>query len=104
VGNVPSQPADDRFLTRLRAAIDQLYGDRSDRGRAVTRRRIPTYDVAVFLKDVTDRWQEFDRLADLATDILDETGELVHAIPYRAGAYEDRTLLMREIRYEGVDL
>jgi hypothetical protein len=58
----------------------------------------------VFLKDMTDRWQEFDRLADLATDILDETGELVHAIPYRVGAYEDRTSLMREIRYEGVDL
>jgi hypothetical protein len=28
--------------------------------------------VAVFIKDMSDRWQEFDRLADLGTDILDE--------------------------------
>ena len=44
------------------------------------------YDVAVFLRDLADRWQEFDRLADLTTDILDKTGEFIHAIPYRAGS------------------
>jgi hypothetical protein len=47
--------------------------------------------------------RDFDRLADLGSDILDETGKSVQAIPYRAGAYDDRTSLMREIRYEGVD-
>ena len=62
------------------------------------------YDVAVFLRDMADRWQEFNRLADLSTDILGKTGEFIRAIPYRAGSYEDRTSLMREIRYEGVDL
>jgi hypothetical protein len=31
------------------------------------------YDVAMFLRAMADRWQEFDRLADLSTDILDET-------------------------------
>jgi hypothetical protein len=47
--------------------------------------------------------RDFDRLADLGSDILDETGKSVQAIPYRAGAYDDRTSLMPEIRYEGVD-
>jgi hypothetical protein len=42
--------------------------------------------VAVFLRDMADRWQEFDRLADLSTDILDKTGEFIHAIPYHAGS------------------
>jgi len=48
--------------------------------------------------------RSFDRLADLSTDILGKTGEFIRAIPYRAGSYEDRTSLMREIRFEGVDL
>ena len=62
------------------------------------------YDVAVFLKDLTDRWPELDRLADLGTDFLEETGEFIHAMPYRAGSYEDRTPLMHEIRADGIDL
>jgi uncharacterized protein len=49
------------------------------------------YDVAVFLKDLTDRWPELDRLADLSTDILNQTGEFIHAMPYRAGSYDERT-------------
>jgi uncharacterized protein len=53
---------------------------------------------------MADRFAEMDRLADLSTAILDETGEFIHAMPYRAGSYEDRTSLMREIRREGVDL
>jgi hypothetical protein len=35
---------------------------------------------------------------------MDETGDVVHAMAYRAGAYDDRTPLMREIRFEGIDL
>ena len=37
-------------------------------------------------------------------EIVDETGEVIHAMPYHAGSYQDRTSLMREIRREGVDL
>jgi uncharacterized protein len=77
-----------------------LFGSRG-RGDA---REDSDYDVAVFVKDLTDRWQEFDRLAGLSTEIFDETGRFIHAIPYRAGAYGDCTSLMREIRYESVDL
>jgi predicted nucleotidyltransferase len=62
------------------------------------------YDLAVFLKDLTDRWRELNRLADLGTDFLQETGEFIHAMPYRAGSYEDRTPLMHEIRADGIDL
>ena len=63
------------------------------------------YDVAVFLKDLTDRSPELNRLADLSTDILDETGEFIHAMPYRAGSYNDERMpLMHEIRTAGIDL
>ena len=53
---------------------------------------------------LTDRWTEFDRLAIIETNLIGETGAVIHAMPYRAGAYEDRTSLMREIRREGIDL
>jgi hypothetical protein len=62
------------------------------------------YDVAVFLKDLTDRWPELDRLADLSTVVLDETGEFIHAMPYRAAPKDDRMPLMHEIRAHGIDL
>ena len=100
----------DPVLKRFRSALDAIYGKRLERvvlfgSRARgDAREDSDYDVAVFMRDLTDRWHEFDRLADLSTEILDETGGFIHAIPYRAGAYEDRTSLMREIRYEGVDL
>jgi uncharacterized protein len=52
-----------------------------------------------------DRGAELKRLAYLSTDILGDTGELVHAMPYLAGAYDDpRMPLMHEIRREGQDL
>jgi uncharacterized protein len=62
------------------------------------------YDVAVFLRDLPDRFAEMNRLADLSTSLLDETGEFIHAMPYRADAYNERTPLMHEIRANGVDL
>ena len=62
------------------------------------------YDVAVFLRDLGDRFAEMNRLADLSTHILDETGEFIHAMPYRGGSYAERTPLMHEIRAEGIDL
>ena len=45
-----------------------------------------------------------DRLADLSTHILDETGDFIHAMPYQAGSYAERTPLMHEIRGQGIDL
>jgi len=99
----------DPVLTRFRAALDRVYGERVERvvlfgSRARGDARPDSdYDVAVFLKDLTDRWGEVDRIVDIATDIMDETGVFVHAMPYRAETYQDRSPLMHEVRGEGRD-
>jgi uncharacterized protein len=104
------RPVDDHILKRFRIALDEMYGDRLERvvlfgSRARgDAREDSDYDVAVFLKDLTDRWPELYRLADLSTEILEKTGEFIHAMPYRAGSYEERTPLMHEIRIDGIDL
>lgn len=105
-----SRLCNDPVLRRFRAALEAIYGKRIERvvlfgSRARgDARQDSDYDVAVFLRDLTDRWPELNRLADLSTEILDETGEFVHAMPYRAGSYEERTPLMHEIRTDGIDL
>jgi uncharacterized protein len=53
---------------------------------------------------VSDGFAEMNRLADIATDILYSEGAFVHAMPYCAGSYSERTPLMREVRAEGIDL
>ena len=107
--------AADPILKRFRAALDEIYGDRIERvvlfgSRARgDAREDSDYDVAVFLKDLRagdldTRWRELDRLADLRSEILFDTEAFIDAKPYPAGAYRDRTSLMREIRRDGVDL
>jgi hypothetical protein len=76
----------------------------SARGRGATHTRITITTWRFFCTTWLTAGRSFDRLADLSTDILGKTGEFIRAIPYRAGSYEDRTSLMREIRFEGVDL
>lgn len=105
------QVADDPILKRFRAALDELYGDRLERvmlyGSRARGDAWPDsdYDVAVFLHDMPDRWPELDRLADLGTRILGETGGVINALAYPAGFYNDpRMPLMFAIRVEGVDL
>lgn len=101
---------DDPILTRFRSAVDEAYGDRVERvvlfgSRARGDARPDSdYDVAVFLRDMPDRAEEMNRLADIATDILYDLGECIHAMPYRAGSYRERTPLMHEIRADGIDL
>jgi predicted nucleotidyltransferase len=102
--------ATDPVLIRFRTALDAMYGDQIERvvlfGSRARRDAHPDsdYDVAVFLKDFHDRWSEVDRLIPVVTDILYDDGAFIHALPYREGAYRDRTPLMHEIRREGVDL
>jgi len=101
---------DDPVLKRLRIALDDLYGERIERVVLFGSRargdagEDSDYDVAVFLRDLTDRWHELDRLADLRADFLEDADVFIDAKPYPAGAYRDRTTLMWEIRREGVDL
>ena len=100
----------DPVLVRFRQALAEIYGNRLERvvlygSRARGDARPDSdYDVAVFLRDMDDRFKELDRLAHLSTDLVEETGDVVNAMAYRAGAYDERTPLMREIRLEGVDL
>ncbi len=100
----------DPALKRFRAALDALYGNRIERvvlfgSRARgDARKDSDYDVAVFLRSFADRWQEVDRIIPVVTDILYEDGAFIHAMPHRAGSYEDRTSLMREIRRDGIEL
>ena len=47
---------------------------------------------------------EMGPIAEIETDILLDTGPVINALPFRAGAYNDRTGLMAELRREGLDL
>ncbi|CCJ08635.1 nucleotidyltransferase domain-containing protein [Methylocystis sp. SC2] len=101
---------DDPVLKGFRAAVAEIYGDRLERvvlfGSRARGDAQPDsdYDVAVFLHEMPDRLAEMNRLADVATDILYSEGGFIHAMPYRAGSYDERTPLMHEIRADGVDL
>jgi uncharacterized protein len=101
----------DPVLKRFRAAVSEIYGDQVERvvlfGSRARGDAQPEsdYDVAVFLRDMTDRPAEMNRLADLATDILYDGGPFIHAMPYPAGSYNDERMpLMHEIRADGIDL
>ena len=104
------QTVDDPVLTRFKTALRELYGERLERVVLYGSRARgdadaeSDYDVAVFLHDFADRWQEVDRIVPIVTDILYADEAFIHAMPFPAGAYSDRTSLMREIRRDGVDL
>lgn len=97
--------------SRLRQALVSAYGDRLvsgvlfgslARGDAQSE---SDYDVAVFLDRPKGLWAESGRLANIAAEILDETGAVVTAPPlFPASAIDARTPLMHELRRDGVDL
>jgi len=105
------EPQNNPTLKRFRAALNEIYGDRLERvvlfgsqarGDADEE---SDYDIAVFLRDLSNQTAEMNRLADLATDILYSGGPFIHAMPYPAGFYnDDRMPLMYAIRAEGIDL
>ena len=105
-----AQIVNDPILKRFRGALSELYGDRIERvvlyGSRVRGDVHPEsdYDVAIFLRDFSDRWREMDLIIPIVTDILYEDEAFIHAMPYAAGAYRERTPLMGEIRREGMDL
>lgn len=109
-GKTPMANANPLVLSKLRDALRALYGDQIERivlygSRARgDAREDSDYDVAVFLKNLENRWKEPDKIAIVATNILADTGAVIHAMPYRAGAYQERMPLMHELRREGIDL
>ncbi len=111
-GTMAASHNSDPVLSLVRKALDEIYGPRLERvilygSRARGDARPDSdYDVAVFLHDMDNhsRGPELWRLANLESTLIDKTGEVVHAMPYQAGSYDERTPLMREIRREGIDL
>jgi len=101
---------DDPVLTRFRGAVTEICGERVERvvlygSRARGEHRPESdYDVAVFLRDMPERAKEMERLAELETDILYDTGAVINALPFPADAYRERTGFMSELRKDGRDL
>ncbi|HZS81355.1 MAG TPA: nucleotidyltransferase domain-containing protein [Stellaceae bacterium] len=66
-----SNVGNDPVLTRFRAALEELYGDRLERvvlfgSRARGDNRTDSdYDVAVFIRELGDRWEEVDRIGSV---------------------------------------
>jgi|SRR5471030_3009622 predicted nucleotidyltransferase len=103
-------PIRDPILTKFRAALDAVYGDRIERvvlfGSRARGGAQPgsDYDIAVFLRDLGSFWQETGPLSDIETTILYETGAVINALPFPAGTYRERTGFMGELRRNGLDL
>jgi len=101
---------EDPILSRFCTAVKEFYGHRVERlvlfgSRARGNARPDSdYDISIFLRDMPDRAKEMNKLADIGTDILYDIGGVIHAMPYGAGTYRDRTPLMHEIRLDGIDL
>ena len=101
---------DDPVLTRFRQALTGAYGSKLERvvlfgSRARGDARPDSdYDIAVFIHEPEGFGEESGRLAEIETDILLDMGAVINTLPFHAGAYNDRTGLMLELRREGVDL
>ena len=101
---------DGAVIARFRTALHALYGERLERAvlfgsRARGDARPDSdYDVAIFLRDYTRAWPELQPLGKITTEILQDTGAIISALPFPAGSYRERTMLMAEIRREGIDL
>ncbi len=103
-------PAQDPVLQRFAASVRALYGARLDRillfgSRARGDARADSdYDVAVFLRDPRSMPAERQRLFEITSDILDQTGAEINSLLIPASDYRRRTPLMHEIRGDGRDL
>ena len=97
-------------LKRFRVAVDEVYGDRMERvvlyGSRARGDHQPDsdYDIAVFIKDSGTLTEDLDKLASLTTAILLDTGAVISAKPFHAGAYRARTAFMHDLRKDGLDL
>jgi uncharacterized protein len=103
-------PSEDPILSRFRLALGKVYGERLERvvlyGSRARGDHQPDsdYDIAVFIKDPGSLGEEIRRLAGVETDILWDTGAVINALPFPAGAYRERTGFMHELRRDGRDL
>jgi len=99
----------DPILKRFRDAVAELYGPALDRvvlfgSRARgDAKEDSDYDVAVFLRDMPNRWAEWDRLTRLTIPFLDED-VVIQVVPFRTSDFDRRTPIMYEIRKDGLTL
>lgn len=105
-----AEVADDPVLKRLKTSLEDVYGPRLQRvvlfgsrarGDATA---FSDYDIAVFLQNSAGLWKESEHLVEIEMAILDDMGAVVDALPFPAAAYDARTLLMHEVRRDGIDL
>jgi predicted nucleotidyltransferase len=82
-----------------RVAKMVLYGSRA-RGDALPD---SDWDVAVFLTGEPTS-DDLNRLSDLRTDLLYETGQFIQPIPIASRRLDEQSYLLRAIRSEGVAL
>ena len=85
------------FNGRLIKAV--LYGSRA-RGDA---RPDSDWDIAVFLAGEPSS-DDLNRLSDLGTDLLYETGQFIQPLPIAGHRLEEQSHLLKAIRSEGVAL
>jgi predicted nucleotidyltransferase len=102
---------DDPVLIRFRRALNEAYGTRKiervvlfgSRARGESRTD-SDYDIAVFLNEPGELWDDLGRLSHITTDILNDTGAVISAKPFAAGAWREASPLMHQIRADGLDL
>ena len=103
-------PQDNPVLKGFRDAVAEIYGDRVERvvlyGSRARGDHKPEsdYDIAVFINGSGSFYDESGRLAAITTDILEDTGTVIFATAFPAGAHRERTGFMHELRRDGLDL
>ncbi len=101
---------DPDLLRRVCDGLKARFGDRIDRlvlygSRARGDARADSdYDLALFLKDYRTFGQEVAEIVALTDPILFETDQEFSVLPFPAEHYHRRTMLMHEIRKDGIDL
>jgi predicted nucleotidyltransferase len=107
---IRSMKINDPILASFRRGLDEIYGNRLERvvlfGSRARGEAEPDsdYDVALFLKDMPDRWVEFDRLIGLRVNFLDNYDADFTVLPFKGSDYDKETGLMEAIRTEGIPL